>query len=334
MHYYYRYKSQTFLPQILNQEELADIDLSLFETDKIEVYSGNAKLGHVIIKSIPPKTKSKTVLTDYSCSGYGLQISGFEGEFLSVGCKLEREMVDGKVSPTLNLYWLSNEYRTLDHAFGPYTVSFSEGREAHIPVINDRGEKKIIIFKVNFPRRLHRLRLAGGLGPYFYKNYQGNAKKEMQLLPSAMLYGNYYLNNIHSLKFFNALVMKESVFNHAGLYVGSELGKFYDDRLIISSLLGLQALSYRFDQQESGMFTQIIYPQGVELVFHHPFGMENYRFSLGGFISPQRDVIYENFWARFGTKVFLEFNYINWEYGGRGASMYGFSLGFPIGEFF
>jgi hypothetical protein len=128
--------------------------------------------------------------------------------------------------------------------------------------------------------------------------------------------------------------MKESVFNHAGLYLGSELGKFYDDRLVISSLIGFQALSYRFDNKQDDLFTQIIYPQGLEIAFHHPFGMENYRFIIGGFLSPQPDVIYQNFWARFGSKIFLEFNYINWEFDRRAASMYGLSVGFPLMEIF
>jgi hypothetical protein len=237
-----------------------------------------------------------------------------------------REIRDGTIIPTLNLVWISSEYKTLDKARGPYIISFSEGRTAKIQVVNDEGVKKEISFKVEFPDRMHRLRISGGLGPHIYRDQSSKS----EVLPSAMLYANYYLNDIHALKFFEALVMKESIFNHAGVYLGSELGKFYDDRLILSSLIGLQGLSYRHDVGVDNVFTQIIYPQGVEIAMLHPFGLPNYRVTLGGFFSPQRDVIYQNFWARFGSRVFVEFNYINWEYGERGASMYGLSVGFPL----
>jgi hypothetical protein len=334
-HYYYRYKGVTYLPQLSDKEgeEFTDIDYSLFDTEKISVIKDRNKSGEITIKGLSSQIKTKTVLMDYSCSGYNLQVSGFEGEFLSIGCELNRDVRDGNIVPGLKVFWISNEYRIPDQSSGPYLISFTDGREAKIPVMNEKGEEKLISIKVQFPKRLHKLRMAGGVGPYFYKNAQDGAEKETQTLPSVMLYGNYYLNNIHSLKFFEALVMKESIFNHAGLYVGSELGKFYDDRLVISSLLGLQALSYRFDQAQTRVFTQIIFPQGIELLMHHPWGLENYRFSVGGFLSPQRDVTYQNFWARFGSKVFLEFNYINWEYAGMQASMYGLSVGFPLGQF-
>jgi hypothetical protein len=148
-----------------------------------------------------------------------------------------------------------------------------------------------------------------------------------------MLYGNYFLNNIHSFKFFEAMVARDSFFNHAGLYIGSEIAKFYDDRLVLSTLIGLQALTFKNHKVDDNFFTQMIYPQGGELTFHHPFGLENYKFTLGGFLSPQRDVVYKNFWTRFGSKTFIEFNFIDWKYGTRRASMFGLSVGFPLGHF-
>jgi hypothetical protein len=333
-HLYYRYQNTTHLPQTSGPEEFTDLDVSLFDPDRIEVLQDDKKIGEVYIRTMGEADKQKNILMDYSCSGYNLKVYGFEGHFLTVGCELIRETQNGDVIPSLRVYWNSNEYRTLDNSQGPYQITFTQGREARVRVINAAGEKKEVIFKVNFPNRLHRMRLAAGIGPYAYESRSYGAHQDSAILPSVMLYGNYYLNHVHSLKFFEALVIKESVFNHAGLYLGSELAKLYDDRLIISSLIGFQALSYRFDTKEDKLFTQMIFPQGIELAFHHPFGMENYRFVLGGFLSPQPNVIYQNFWMRFGTKVFLEFNFINWEYGQRSAAMYGLSLGFPVAEFF
>lgn len=331
-HLHYRYRAVTYLPQNKDGEEFTDIDVSVFDPAKIDVFHEGTKVGEIAIRSSSEGLKNKTVLMDYSCSGYNLQISGFDGEFLSVGCELVRENVNGNVIPSLNVFWISNEFRTLDFHPGPYVISFSEGREADVTVINENKDRKQIHFKVSFPDRLHRLKISGGFGPYFYKHSFKEQEENSELVPSLMLYGNYYLNNIHSLKFFEAAVVKDSVFSHAGLYLGSDLGKFYDDRLVISTLIGFQALSYRFNADDD-YYTQVIFPQGLELAFHHPFGLENYRLMVGGFLSPQPNVTYQNFWARFGSKVFVEFNYINWEYGTRNASMYGLSVGFPLAQF-
>ena len=332
-HLHYRYKDVTYLPQSMEKTEFTDIDFSVFDPTKIEVFQEGKKIGDIGVHMLSTGTKNKTILLDYSCSGYNVQVYGFDGEFLSIGCELLRENLEGVLTPTLKVNWISSEYKTLDQHHGPYVISFSEGRQAQFQVVNEKGEKKEIIFKVTYPKRLHRLRTSMGVGPYYYKSSQRTETTKNQILPSLMIYGNYYLNNIHSLKFFEALVMKESVFNHAGLYVGSDIGKFYDDRVVLSTLIGLQALSYRHEVGYDSLFTQMIYPQGAELAFHHPFGMENYRFTVGGFLSPQKDVIYQNFWARFGSKTFIEFNYIDWKYGSREATMYGLSIGFPLAQF-
>lgn len=334
LHLYYRYKGVTHLPHEQHDSEFTDIDLSVFDPSRIEVYQDGKKIGQVAVHSISSGSKNKTILLDYSCSGYNVQVAGFDAEFLSVGCELVRENIEGKIVPSLKLNWISSEYKTLDLNPGPYVISFSEGRTSRVQVINDSGQRKEIVFKVNFPDRIHRLKTAVGFGPYVYEAEKGEAKEDQKILPSFMLYGNYYLNNIHSIKFFEALVINKSLFNHAGLYIGSELGKFYDDRLVISSLLGAQTISHRFDEGQNEIFTQVIYPQGLEIAMHHPFGMENYRFIVGGFLSPQSDVTYQNFWARFGSKIFVEFNYINWAYDQRSANMYGLSVGIPFLEFF
>jgi hypothetical protein len=332
-HLHYRYKNITYLPQSINDIEFTDIDISIFDPMMIDVFQDGKKTGEIGVHGLSESLKNKTILIDYSCSGYNVQVYGFDGAFLSIGCEYLKDNVDGNIIPSLRVNWISSEYKTLDNHHGPYVINFSEGREAKFEVIDKFGKRKEIIFKVSFPSRLHRLKTSVGLGPYIYQSRIGNSEIKKEVLPSLMLYGSYHLNNIHSLKLFEALVMKESIFNHAGLYVGSEIGKFHDDRILISTLIGLQALSYRHDVGYDKIFTQMIYPQGIELTFHHPFGMENYRFNIGGFLSPQRDVIYQNFWARFGSKIFVEFNYIDWKYGVREASMFGISVGIPLAQF-
>lgn len=330
---HYRYKGIIYLPQELAEFEFTDLDISIFDPEKIEVYQGGSRIGDVGLKITPDDEKDRTVLLDYSCSGYNLQVSKFDGEFLSVGCEMQKQKIDNKIIPFLKVNWISSEYKTLDKHNGPYVIYFSEGRLAKIKVINEEGVEKEIVFKVDFPKTYPKLRTAIGFGPYSYEAGLKGKTNSAEILPSAMIYGNYYINDIHSFKFFDALVVKESLFNHAGTYIGSDIGKFYDDRVVISTLIGLQALSYKYDAKEKSTFTQVIYPQGAEISMHHPFGLENYKFIVGGFLSPQSNVTYQNFWARFGSKVFLEFNYINWQYSEKSAKMYGLTIGMPLWDF-
>jgi hypothetical protein len=332
-HFYFKYQKKLHQPQTQNNSEFVDLDITLLDADRVEVMEGDQKVGEVYVAAFGASQKETNLLMDYSCSGYNLRMYGFDGSFVTVGCELMRDNHEGELIPSLRVHWNSNGYQTLDGSKGPYLITFTEGREARLKVKNAEGEIKEVSIRVDFPQRLHRLKLAAGIGPYIYESSNRGARREDELLPSIMLYGNYYLNSVHSLKFFEALVMKESVFNHAGFYLGSELGKFYDDRLSISSLVGFQALSHKFNAAEEELYTQVIFPQGLELAFNHPFGLENYRFVLGGFLSPQPNVIYQNFWVRFGSRYFLEFNYINWEYQTREASMLGLSIGFPIAKF-
>lgn len=62
---------------------------------------------------------------------------------MSVGREFVRENVEGKIIPILKVNWISGEYRTLDFRPGPYVISFSDAREAEIPVVNESGKKKI-----------------------------------------------------------------------------------------------------------------------------------------------------------------------------------------------
>jgi hypothetical protein len=327
---HFRYRDISYFPQLGEKDEFTDIEFSLFDTEKINVFLGGKIFGDISVKIKKDRLEKKTILLDHSCNSFDVKVSGFKGEFMSLGCEFDRETVEGDVRSSLKLNWASSDYKTIDDKSGPYTVLFTEGREANVDVVNEAGELKEINFKVDFPAKNFRLNTALGIGPYYYEAKENESLKPLSTLPSFMLYGNYYLNNIHSFKFFNALVAKDSVFNHAGLYIGSEIGRFYDDRLIINTLLGLQILSFKFETEKSQLFNQIIYPQGLEIVMHHPWDLANYKASIGGFISPQSDITYQNFWLRFGAKVFLEFNYINWQFENRSASMYGLSIGFPF----
>jgi hypothetical protein len=98
-------------------------------------------------------------------------------------------------------------------------------------------------------------------------------------------------------------------------------------------LLGFQGLSTKYSNKYDS-YHKIIYPQGFELVYKHPFKMKNYSFVLGLFTNASvADDNYNNIWIRFGKKIFWELNYINWENKEKKASMWGFSVGIPFLSF-
>ena len=76
------------------------------------------------------------------------------------------------------------------------------------------------------------------------------------------------------------------------------------------------------------------FKQGFEAVYYHPFGLENYIFVYGMFISTSSEEGYNNIWIRFGKKIFWELNYIDWDYRGQYSSMWGLSVGIPLAQFF
>ena len=118
----------------------------------MEVFHEGSKVGEVGVHGLTKERINNTVLIDYSCSGYNLRVFGLDEGFLSVGCEIIRENIKGDVVPTLNVNWISSEYKTLDLHHGPYVISFSRGREAKVLVKIDQGGKKEIQFKVDFPK--------------------------------------------------------------------------------------------------------------------------------------------------------------------------------------
>jgi hypothetical protein len=325
----FHYKQKTFLPEIFPTKSSIELTVPLFDPAPIEVYFENNLLTSILHKNERKITTTNTILVDYSCAPYELNIEEFQGEFLSVGCELKRVGDVTEQRGQLLVTWISSDYRLLNQKEGPYTTVLTSSGISKTQVVNNDGQKKDLVIRANVPKRLHRLKLASSIGPYEYEAQSGKNKLPKNTHPSFMLYGNLYLNDTTSFKFFDAVVAKESIFNHAGAYIGNEITKAFDDRLIFSTLIGLQILSFRLLPDED-LFHEFIYPQGIEAIFRHPFGLENHRLHLGAFISPVTDVEYNNFWIRYGKNIFIELNYIHWQHGSMSANMTGLSLGFPI----
>ncbi|MCK5884773.1 MAG: hypothetical protein KAG61_13875 [Bacteriovoracaceae bacterium] len=305
-----------------------ELYLSLFDSGKVKIYEGKNLLGNVWLEAQAPSDKTKTNLIDYSCSRYGVELEGVDNEYISVGCHLERLGSVGSETPRLEITWSATNLRLLNDASEPYITVLSQGNKASVDVIDRTGKIKTIDFKANIPKRLKRFKVGLGIGPYqFISKNDGMTKSSTA--PSAMLYSNLMLTKSTSLRMFDALIAKNSIFNNFGVYFAYDLANILDNRIQIVPLIGFQHLYFKYDKSSSEK-QDFIYPQGFEINYRHAFGMENYLLGYGMFISTSSDYEYKNIWVRFGKRIFTEINYIEWAREDRKASMLGLSFGFPL----
>lgn len=326
---------EVLLQQKSETEAFSTIYVSLFYPESIKIFEREKFLGEVVVK---PKmtqkvSQKKSKLIDYSCSPYNLSIEGIDQDYLSVSCRLGRMGHFGNEKPFLEVNWTATNVHLLDGSSPPYVAILTDSSPVITKVKSSSGEEDKVVLKANLPDRLYRLRTALGFGPYSFSSADEGEKNKSPLAPAGMLYANFMLTEASSFRAFDALVSQKSFFNNAGLYFAYELGRAFDQRVEIVALLGFQSLSYRYKRGAS-MNTSIIYPQGVELVLKHFWGIENRDLVYGMFISPSKNEDYKNLWLRYGRRVFGEVNYISWSENKRSASMWGLSVGFPFMSFF
>lgn len=307
--------------------------VSLFNPMPIEVIVDGKKVGRITIRARSPERKTETKLIDYSCSNYNVQIQGVDDEYISVGCRMDRLGRIGKERPRLEVSWSATNFHLLDQSPPPYVSIFTRNDPAKVMVEDEEGNKKEITITADIPERLHRLKTAFGLGPYAFNATEQGKKRDTVIAPSFMLYGNFYLMPGASVRMFDALVWQDSIFNNFGFYFAYDVAKIFDQRILIVPLLGVQGLTFKYNKN-SPSFTRMIYPQGAEVVINHAFGITGYSVVYGMFFSTSSAVDYMNLWLRWGKKVFWEINYIDWGDDGHEATMYGLSVGIPLGSFF
>jgi hypothetical protein len=307
----------------------AQVFVSLFESLPLLLYEGKNIVSTLRIEPAPQKHSH---LIDYSCAPYSLKVTGLQDDFLSMGCKIQRTGKFGKEKPYLEVLLTSASYRLRDQSEPPYLIAFHRTGEAKLSMINHDGRVEDITIQAKLPEKLPRLKLAAGFGPYLLDSRNKFGDKRKEIAPTVMLYGNFALNESNSLRFFDSYSQNISKFHNWGVYFAWDLAEFCDQRCLLTSLIGAQGVNYRYSSGESTQ-SEIIYPQGFEFVYKHPFGNLNYRFSYGMFASFSGMYDYTNVWVRYGKGFFWELNYIEWERDERQAAMFGLSVGFPIGTF-
>lgn len=340
--YSLKYRGHSILMQ-QNKKGIAHTEffVSLFNSDKINIYKNGKKIGDIDLYAKKMNKKRQTTLVDYSCSRNAVSVKGLEGEFISLGCKMNRIGKFGKEKPMLELIWSSANYRLLDNSESPYLAVFLSNNPVKLKVINHNNEIKEIELIARVPKRLHRLNIAYGFGPYAFETTFDQAddpdvddilKYTTPAAPAFMAYFNYKIDADTSIRGFDAIVAKDSIFNNLGVYFASDIAKPMDKKLTITTLIGMQHLYYKFDSDFEAR-SEPIFPQGIEINYKHAFGIENYLIGGGAFLSADDAVDYQNIWVRWGKSIFWELNYIYWGTEGHSAKMWGLSAGFFFGGF-
>lgn len=332
--FHLNYDKQNIL--LHQNEEFAEASfyISLFQPEDVLVYQLGRIISQVIVH---PKNiignKRKTHVIDYSCYRYKVEITGMDNEFLSVGCRDYQIGKFGDEKYLVELYWTSADYTLLDNSQTPYIAILTNNDPIEMTVVNRWGKIKKITIKARVPQRYKRLKTALGFGPYALYASENNQQSPTEIAPAFMIYAKFDLDKSNSLRAFDALIYKEALFNNVGVYYANDVANVYDKKITITTLLGFQGMTFKFNN-DSELFNQFIFPQGLEVVYNHAFGIENFTFVYGMFLSPTESVKYNNLWIRWGKKYFWELNYIDWGYDDKYAKTWGLSIGIPFMQFF
>jgi hypothetical protein len=331
-HFSWQYADQKIIPLYdkNNKTYEAQIFVSLFESLPMELFENEKVVNRI---RITPDSNEGSQLVDFSCAPYGVQIRGIKNDFVSVGCRIQRTGDFGDEKPYLEVLLTSASYRLKDNSPPPYLIIFHKSGESKITLRDDEGHEEVVTVTATIPKKLPRFKLAAGFGPYTLETKDHSGNRKYEIAPTGMLYGNFYLNESSSLRFFDSFSRNEATFHNWGLYFAWDLAEFCDQRCLLTSLIGLQGVDYRYSPRHTTQ-AEVILPQGFEFIYKHAFGKPNYRLSYGMFASLSGLYDYQNIWLRYGKGYFWELNYIEWQRHRQKASMIGLSIGFPIASFF
>lgn len=330
---YIKYKDQLIVPtQEPSGQFSSQFYINLFSPGKIQFFHHKNLIDEVFIVAKPIHNNTKQWI-DTSCIPYSVSLDGISSEYVSVGCSLKLIGSFGNETTQLEVNLSSTNLISPIDSEPPFIFYFNQSAKIKTKLIHATTKEEVPIeLSATLPERFPRLKIAGGLGPYHYKSEGSIDSVSRHTTLSYMLYGKLNLTETTSFKAFDALIYDKTIFNNSGLYYSFELSRFFDGRIVLGTLLGLQGLHYKFDKTSPTLF-KMIYPQGFELTYLHPFDQKNYYLSYGMFISTTQD-LYQNIWLRYGSKFFYEANYIAWGKDLNKIEMFGLSVGFPLMQFF
>ena len=193
-----KYQGTVIASQNSNVTSLSSFYVSLFAQDKVYIYEEDLEIGSITIKPNPKHKKKKTVLIDYSCSQYNVDISGLQKDFLTVGCKMNRTGSIGDETPFLEVIWMSASHKLQSEFDGAYVSTFRKSSVLKQAILNSyTSETNELTISAKLPKKLHRFKSAIGAGPYILES-TFDSITEKELSPSLALYFNFELNKTNS----------------------------------------------------------------------------------------------------------------------------------------
>lgn len=311
--YTYKYSNEYYYSQNINSKIYSHFFVSPFIQSTIDVLLDKKKIGQI---KLTIKSKKNVYTFDKSCNSVEFNIVNLNNSPLILGCDFRESKSEER---DLKLSFLHLDSHT------PKT-SFIDNK-SNLSYKND-AQKIDLQIQPKYTNRAKKLAIALGFGPYGF-NTSVEDKRMDALSAAVMIYSNYKINKDTSLRAFSASIFDISSFHNLGLYIANDLAYLDDSDLVITSLLGIQYLDYRFDSK-SKKFSSPLYPQGVEFTYKNLFKNKNYIISGGIFVNPTDSSEYQNAWVRWGDKYYYELNYINWSSKEFKANMWGLSLIIPV----
>lgn len=300
----------------------------------------DGKLAGRIKVSARPATASsadRRHAIDHTCSPYRVKVAGLDDAYLSMSCRMIPVGRIGSEESLLEVRWSAAGVTLPDGGAPPLTAALRDGRPARSTLIGPDGRSRVVELSASVPPRFHRLRLAWGAGPY---GLSSSADSGNGAAGSVMLYANFRLRTEDNLsvRAFEAAVGQSpahtSFFNNLGVYFAYDAVRALDQRLRMTVLLGAQIVTFAPRGLAHPAYNEVIAPQGIELSYPDAFGFKNKSLSGGLFLQPGTSRRYQNMWVRYGGRWFSELNYISWRVNARYATMWGYSFGAPLGQFF
>lgn len=274
---------------------------------------------------------------DHRCSPYAVQVRGLDDAYLSMTCRMMPVGRIGSEEALLEVRWAAAGVSLPDGSAPALTADLRDGRPARTTLIGPDGKSRVVELSARVPARLNRMKLAWGAGPYGLSSSAGSGNGAVG---SVMLYGNFRLRTEDNLsvRFFEAAVGRDpahaSFFNNLGAYFAYDAVRALDTRLRMTILLGAQTVTFAPRGLARTAYSEVIAPQGFEVSYPDAFGFKNKTLSGGLFLQPGTSKRYQNLWVRAGGRWFGELNYLSWRDNDRFATMWGFSIGAPLAQFF
>jgi len=320
----FTYQSKNHFSQTKENSLFAYFYISPFVDDEVLVFKEGQKIGSI---KFSISSKEDFLYIDKSCKKVNFDINRDKKHLMSIGCKFHynsKDKKDLKISFAIANSVLLNKSNDIYSSFieSGSTLKFNYYGDKKLSSLSIRPQYKI---------KDKKLSLALGVGPYAFNTSIGQKSKDA-LSAAVMIYSNYKLTKDTSARAFSASIFEQSSFHNLGLYLANDFAKLDDSDLIVTSLLGIQYLDYKFDDG-SKKYSSPLYPQGIEFTYKNQFQNKDYIVSGGIFINPTSSSDYQNAWVRWGDKYFYELNYINWSREEFKATMWGLSIIYPIGKF-